>query len=126
MKLLLAFTAHAVEVDGRFHNRSKALLSYKHLCRYRQTVKDLVVVLRCKKADSVDPSWSRIDGPGIAVAPIPDPGSPLKALFAFPVIISRIVRAIKSCDRYMLKLPEPTAIVTGFILLLSGKKYAVD
>lgn len=126
MKLLVTFTAHAVEVEGKYYNCSRALVDYKHLCRYRQYIKDVVVVLRCKKTGTAEPSWPRIDGDGISVAPIPDPASPLKAFIMLPNIIRAINRAISLCDRYLLKAPEPTATITGLMLLIRGKKYAVE
>lgn len=126
MKLLLAFTAHAVEVDGKFYNCGPAQLHYKHLCRYRQYIKDVVVALRCSKANAAKPAWLRIDGEGINVVPIPDPPSPLRALMMFPKFFRAGYRAINSCDRYLLKLPEPTAIFFGLLLVLLRKKYAVE
>ncbi len=126
MKLLVTFTAHAAEVEGKYYNCSRALVNYKHLCRYRQYIKDVVVALRCKKAETVEPSWPRIDGDGISVAPMPDPASPLKAFLMLPNIIRAINRAISLCDRYLLKAPEPTATITGLMLLIRGKKYAVE
>jgi len=126
MKLLVTFTAHAVEVDGKFCNRSKALLNYTHLLRYRHYVSDVVVVLRSSKSNAIEPSWSRIDGEGISVAPIPDPRTPFGAFLMLPRMISAILRAIKCCDRYYLKFPEPTATAVGLLLLLLRKRYAVE
>ena len=126
MKLLITFTAHAVEFEGKYYNCSKALVNYEHLCRYKQHIKDVVVVLRCRKSDRIDPSWPRIDGEGITVMPIPDPASPLKALLMLPRIIMDIFRAVGKCDRYLLKMPEPTATVVGLVLVMLRKKYSVE
>ncbi len=126
MRLLLTFTGHAAEVDGKFYSRSKALVNYKHLCRYRQGIDDILVVIRSRKFDAAEPDWPQIDGPGINVAPIPDPSGPINVLLAVPRMIYHAYRAIKSCDRYLLKSPEPTATIVGLLLLLLHKKYAVE
>jgi glycosyltransferase involved in cell wall biosynthesis len=126
MRLLVAFTAHGCEVGGRFYNRSKALVNYEHLLRYRSYVSDVVIVLRCKKSDTIDPSWFRIDGEGVSVAPIPDPETPFSAFLQLPAISLAVLRAIKSCDRYYLKFPEPAATIVCLFLLLLRKKYAVE
>jgi hypothetical protein len=49
MRLLVTFTAHACEFDGHFYNCSKALVTYKHLLRYRQYVSEVVIVLRSRE-----------------------------------------------------------------------------
>ena len=126
MKLLVTFTGHAVEMAGRFYNRSKALVNYEHLCRYRQAGGDVVVMLRCRRGEQVDASWPRIDGEGVSVWPVPDPASPLRALWSLPRILWAALQGIRACDGCLLKLPEPTSTVVGLLLLAAGKKYAVE
>lgn len=126
MKLLTTHQIHAVEVDGRYYNRSDALVDYKYLGRYKQYCDQLIVLLRCKRADSFDSRWPRIDGDGVTVASTPDPQTPFKALLAMPAIVFAVLKAIKTSDRYYLKLPEPMATVVGLLLLLLRKKYAVE
>jgi glycosyltransferase involved in cell wall biosynthesis len=41
-------------------------------------------------------------------------------------MISALVKTIRSCDGYYLKLPEPTASLVGLLLVLLRKKYAVE
>jgi glycosyltransferase involved in cell wall biosynthesis len=126
MKLLTTHQIHAVEVDGRYYNCSDALVDYNYLGRYRQFCDQLIVLPRCRKADSFNPRWPRIDGNGVTVLPMPDSPTPLNALLTMPALIRTILKAIKACDCYYLKLPEPMATVVGMVLILLGKKYAVE
>jgi glycosyltransferase involved in cell wall biosynthesis len=127
MRLLVTHEIHAVEVDGGFYNPD-GVIEYRALCNYRFTIKDLLVVLRCKKKSKVEPNWLRIDGEGVSVCPIPNLNfnSPLKAVFSIPRAVKQGLRAIRSCDRYMVRLPGPTGVLMVILLRLRGKKYAVE
>jgi glycosyltransferase involved in cell wall biosynthesis len=128
MKLLITHEIHAVEVDGRFYNQEKAVIGYDALCNYRYAIRDVLVVGRCSKGDSVREGWLRLDGEGISIFPIPelDFNSPLKVLLLLPLVIKRGLEAIKSCDRYMVRLPGPTGVLVAFLLRLTGRRYAVE
>jgi len=127
LKLLLTHDIHAVEVQGRFYNPA-GVIDYGALDNYRFAIKDLLVVLRCRKGSEVGAGWLRIDGEGIEVHPIPDMdfNRPLRVLAAIPGAIKEGLRAIKSCDRYVVRLPGPGGALMALLLRLKRKKYGVE
>ncbi len=126
MRLLITHEIHAVEVDRSFYN--PGVLGYDALCNYRFAIKDVLAVLRCRQKHNVESDWLRIDGKGISVYPIPDLNfdSPFRVLFLIPRAIKQGLGAIKSCDRYMVRLPGPTGTLIASLLCLTGKKYGVE
>jgi glycosyltransferase involved in cell wall biosynthesis len=119
---------HAVEVNGRFYNHEKGMIDYNALCNYRYATENIVVVTRCRKGRSVGEGWLALNGEGVRICPIPelDLNSPLKVLLSIPGVIKQGLRAISSCDRYMVRLPGPTGVLMALLLRLRGKKYAVE
>ncbi len=126
IKLLLTYATHACESDGQFYNSSESSLTYERLARYHKYIRDIVLVLRCRKVDSVNPSEPRIDREGVTVMPIPDPKTPALAILLLPKMVWAVLKAIMIADRYYLRLPEPTATLVGLVLLLLRKKYVVE
>jgi len=127
MKLLTTHEIHATEVDGKFYN-SNGVIEYNALCNYRFAIRNLLLVSRCKKGSKAKSDWLRIDGEGIDICPIPDFNfhSPLKVLFLLPSIFKKSLKAIKSCDRYMVRLPGPTGAITAILLQIKKKQYAIE
>lgn len=125
MNLLITHEIHAVEAGGRFYN-SKGVIDYDALCNYRISISDITVLVRCIKADKHENDWLRIDGEGVSVWPVPEYKSIVKTFLFLPGIAARVLRGIKHCDRYMVRLPGPTGLFVALLLWLKGKKYAVE
>jgi glycosyltransferase involved in cell wall biosynthesis len=126
VKLLVTHEIHAREVNGRFYNHERGVIDYNALCNYRYLIKDIVLVVRGKKADSVGEGWLRIDGEGISVAPIREPDSFIDIIILLPEIVAAISRAVKLCDRYIVRLPGPTGTIVAIVLIALRKKYGVE
>lgn len=125
MRLLVTHEIHAMEVGGRFYNPN-GVIDYNALCNYRQAIKEVVVIVRCKKANSVRQGWLRIDGEGISIWPIPEPASVLHAFVLLPVLTMRILRAANHCDRCQIRLPGPTGMAVATVFCILRRKYAVE
>ena len=125
MKLLVTHEIQATEVAGRFYN-STGVIGYDALCNYRFQIKDVAVIVRCKKATSAGATWLAMDGEGVSVVPILQPKSVIRAAFLLPKIVTEIVHAIKLSDRYVVRLPGPTGTLVAFVLMAMRKKYGVE
>lgn len=126
MKLLVAFTARCVEVNGAYYNPGGALLEYGFLQRFLHSIPDAEFIIRCRPEREVKPGWARIDGEHVGVVPIPDTPSFAQTLLRLPRTVRYVLRAIRECDRYYVQMPEIVGIIVGLLLWVLRKKYAVE
>ena len=125
MKLLLTHELHVLEHQDKFYNPD-GVIHYGALCNYLHTIKQGLVVLRCRPIDTAGSDSQRVDGPGIEVCPIPEFGRSVAMLKDLPRIIYRIYKAIDRTDCYVVRLPGPTGVLVAFLLMLRGKRYGVE
>jgi len=126
MHLLTTNQIHVVEHNGHYYNRSDALIGcayMQHVLRYADTV---TVLVRSRKAQTLERRWLQVDGRGVNVVPLPDPASLPAAIVSIPSMLCRIRRAAKTCDHYHLKLPDATATMVGLYLWAARRRYAVE
>ena len=126
MILLTTNQIHALECDNHFYNASDAIINYDYLLRYRQYCDQVLVLVRSRIADQVDPGLPRMDGDSVTVLSLPDPQAPVKGLLTLPALILRVLTTARQADGYYLKLPDAMATIVGLTLWLSGRRFAVE
>lgn len=126
MILLTTNQIHVLECEGHSYNRSDGLIGYAHMQQLLSYADAVTVLVRSRKTETTDPRFLRVDGEGVTVAGLPDPGSPAAVIVSIPAMLGRIRRAAKTCDHYHLKLPDATATLVGLYLWATGRPYGVE
>lgn len=126
MILLTTNQIHTLECDSHFYNASDAIINYDYLQRYRRYCDQVMVLVRSRPADQVDPSLARVDGDSVTVVPLPDPQAPVRGLMSLPGTVWRVLATARQADGYYLKLPDAMATLVGLALWISGRCFAVE
>ena len=126
MILLTTNQIHVLECDNHFYNASDVIINYDYMSRYKRYCDQVMVLVRSRSTDQVDPSLARVDGDSVTVVPLPDPQIPIRALMGLPGMILRVLATARQADCYYLKLPDATATMVGLALWLTGRKFAVE
>ena len=122
MILLTTNQIHVLECDNAFYNSSDAIINYDYMQRFRRYCDKVMVLVRSRPTDQVDPSLARVDGDLVTVVPLPDPQAPLRGLMSLPDMLRRVLVTAREANGYYLKLPNAMATMVGLALWLSGRR----
>jgi glycosyltransferase involved in cell wall biosynthesis len=126
MILLTTNQIHVLECDRRYYNASDVIINYDYMSRYKRYCDQVMVLMRSRSTDQVDPSLVRVDGDSVTVVPLPDPRTPIRGLMGLPGMVLRVLATARKADYYYLKLPDVMATMVGLTLWLTGRKYTVE
>jgi phosphatidyl-myo-inositol dimannoside synthase len=126
MILLTTNQIHVLECDARYYNASDAIINYDYMLRYRRYCDQVMVLVRSRSTEQMDPGLACVDGDSVTVVPLPDPQAPIQGLMSLPRMVLRVLRAARKANCYYLKMPDAMATMVGLTLWMTGRKYAVE
>ena len=126
MILLTTNQIHVLACDDRYYNASDAIIDYDYMSRYKRYCDQVMVLVRSRSTEQVDPALACVDGDSVTVVPLPDPQSPLQGLMSLPRMLLRVLSTAGKADCYYLKMPDAMATMVGLTFWLIGRRYAVE
>ena len=109
MILLTTDQIHVLACDDHYYNASDAIIDYDYMLRYKRYCDQVMVLVRSRSTDQVDPALACVDGDSVTVVPLPDPQAPIQGLMSLPRMVLRVLTTARKANCYYLKMPDAMA-----------------
>jgi glycosyltransferase involved in cell wall biosynthesis len=125
VRLVIALEQHFLRgPDGRTWTATD--LPRRHWERYLRTFDEVRVVARVSDVAVVDRRWTRVDGEGVTVAPVPDYVGPAQYLRRSGEVRRAVRAALGGGDAVILRVPGTLGTVAAGILAGRSQPFGVE
>ncbi|MDP6380104.1 MAG: glycosyltransferase [Phycisphaerae bacterium] len=124
MQLLTSHEFHAVKVGNHYYN--PGYNRYEEFSLFLDAFDRVVLIVRCGEAETAEPGWGRIDGPGVEVMPIQDfPRRPIRPMRLL-ADMRRLWRVARMADAAIFRFPGWMPFVPWLSRLIAGMPTAAQ
>lgn len=110
--------------DGSYWTSSN--LDYSFWLRYLDVFEEVSVVTRAKRVTTLSSGWSRVDGPGVFIAPITPYHGPWQYLRCKHRVYREVGDALTRDGALILRTPSQLATIANRIATRSERPFAVE